>query len=53
MHIWCYNIKHYYMKHSQNWGVHSFQIDGQASTSSYLKDHIKGDDEVMMLGLVN
>ena len=24
------------MKHSQNWGVHSFQIDGQAFTSSYM-----------------
>ena len=23
------------MKHSKKWGVHSFQIDGQAFTSSY------------------
>ena len=35
MHIWCYNIKNYCMKHSKKWGVHSFQIDGQAFTSSY------------------
>ena len=35
MHIWCYNIKNYCMKHSKNWGVHGFQIDGQAFTSSY------------------
>ena len=38
MHIWRYNIKNYYMKHSQNWGVHRFQIDGQAFTSSYRVD---------------
>ena len=36
MHIWCYNIKNCYMKHSQNWSVYSFQIDAQAFTSSYL-----------------
>ena len=35
MHICCYNIKNYCMKHSKEWGVHSFQIDGQAFTSSY------------------
>ena len=40
MHIWCYNIKNYYMKHSQNWGVYSFQIDGQAFTSSYSSTHV-------------
>ena len=37
MHIWCYNIKNYNMKYSQNWGVHSFQIDSQAFTSFYLR----------------
>ena len=36
MHIWCYNIKNYYMKYIQNWGVYSFQVDCQAFTSSYL-----------------
>ena len=36
MHIWCYNIKNYCMKHIKKWGGHSFQIDGQAFTSSYL-----------------
>ena len=35
MHLWCYNINNYCMKHSKKWGVHSFQIDGQAFTSSY------------------
>ena len=35
MQIWCYNIKNYYMKQSKKWGFHSFQIDGQAFTSSY------------------
>ena len=46
MHIWCYNIKKYYIKHSQNWDVYSFQIDGQAFISSetlgntHLKDLI-------------
>ena len=38
MHIWCYNIKNNCMKHSKQWGVHSFQIDGQAFTSSYRED---------------
>ena len=33
--IWCYNIKNYCMKHSEKWGVHSFQNYGQAFTSSY------------------
>ena len=35
MHLWCYNIKNYYMKHSKKWDVHCFQIDGQAFTSLY------------------
>ena len=35
MHIWRYNIKNYYKKHTQNWGIHRFQIDGQDFTSSY------------------
>ena len=35
MHIWRYNIKNYYIKHSQYWGVYRFQIDGQVFTSSY------------------
>ena len=42
MHIWCYNIKNFCMKHSKKWGVHSFQIDGQAFTSSYVNFENKG-----------
>ena len=38
MHIWHYNIKNYYMKQSQDWGVHRFQIDGQAFTLSYVSE---------------
>ena len=41
MHIWCYNIKKYCMKHGKKWGVHSFQIDGQAFTSSYSTQECK------------
>ena len=36
MHIWCYNTKNYCIKHTKKWDVKSFQIDGQAFTSSYL-----------------
>ena len=39
MQILQYNIKNCYMKHSQNWGVHRFQIDGQAFTSSYVNTY--------------
>ena len=49
MHILCYNIKKYYMKYSQNWGVHSYQIDGQAFTSSYTFVSALMHQEIMRL----
>ena len=45
MHISCYNIKNYCMKHSKKWGVHSFQIDRQAFTSSYSTETVQTDKE--------
>ena len=42
MHIWCCNIKNYYIKHSQNKKYDRFQIDGQAFTSSYINMNLNG-----------